>query len=212
MRCVIISNGELNNYKRAALEIRDDDYIVCADGGLKHAVQMALTPHVLIGDLDSVSDDDLSYLDDKSLKVLKYPAEKDETDTEIAIIHCLTFKPDEIVLMGVLGGRLDHTFANLGLLKELYEKGVYSWIHSDLNDIYMTDDFIEINGEPGDEISVMPISDVVEGITLTGLRYPLENRTLRFGAPIGVSNVFIGTRATIKVNKGYVMIMKVVKT
>jgi len=208
MRCIIFANGEIDNYQRAKTMIKPDDYIICADGGLRHVVEMGLIPNVLVGDLDSVEEKHVALLIEKNVEILKFPKEKDDTDTEIAIAYGIKQNPSSMLLMGVTGGRLDHTLANIGLLKELYDKGIKACIHSDYNEIYITKDELTLKGQKGDLLSVLPISEHVKAVTLKGLQYPLTDRDLHFGAPIGISNVFLGETATVTVKEGYLLVMK----
>lgn len=208
MRCIVFANGEITDYRRIESILRPDDYIVCADGGLKHLIAMDRLPNVLVGDLDSVHEEHMQLVVKNNVKVLKFPSHKDETDTEIAIMTAVKKKPDEILLIGVTGGRLDHTLGNIGLLKELYDKGIRAQIVSEYNIIYITNDVLEITGQRGDLLSVLPISEHVKGITLEGLEYPLTDRDLHFGAPIGISNVFLGEKAKVSIKSGYVLVMK----
>lgn len=211
MRCIIVANGIVENYKRFKT-IFDTKYdlIISADGGLKHLNTIDVIPHIIVGDMDSVDDYDFKTIEENKVEIHRLPHDKNETDTEIAIDIAVLKGVDEIVMVGVTGGRLDHTMANIGLLKEIYDRGIKAEIKSDFNDIIITDRDIEIYGNPGDIVSIIPVSEKVTGVTLIGLEYPLTNKELLFGAPRGISNVFLSDRATVKVQSGYLLIMKVV--
>src|SRR5688572_11137274 len=114
MRIIIFANGELPNLEKARALIKPDDFIMGADGGTRHALAFGLKPSVIIGDMDSLpSNFQLSSFDGE---VVLYPKDKNETDLELAINHAVTLNPDEILILAALGGRMDHTLANIALL------------------------------------------------------------------------------------------------
>lgn len=211
MRCVIIANGEIENYDHLITILKSEDFLICADGGLKHLSRLKKVPNLLVGDLDSVSENDMEWIRDHHVEVVRFPKSKDESDTELAIAYALKMKPDEILLLGVTGGRLDHTMANIGLLKEIYDKGVKASIVSDYNEIFVTNKTLVLNGKIGDTVSILPISECVKGVTYQGLQYPLTDQELHFGAPRGISNVFVSEKASITVKMGYLLVMKVIE-
>ena len=114
MRAVIICGGDIGNYERAAAHTKDNDMIICADSGYAHAKKMHITPDVVLGDFDSYKKDDV-ICDD--IKV--YPMKKDFTDSEIAADYAIKNGADEILFLASTGGRLDHTLANIYLLKTI---------------------------------------------------------------------------------------------
>ena len=114
-RVIIFANGELPNIEKARALLRADDYIICADGGTRHALALGLKPNLIVGDLDSVTDVELKIA---SAKIVQYPRNKNETDLELALNHALERKPASILFIAALGNRLDQTLGNLSLLSD----------------------------------------------------------------------------------------------
>ena len=114
-RTIIFANGELPNIEKARALVQTDDYIICADGGTRHALALGLKPNLIVGDLDSVTDVELKIA---SAKIVQYPRNKNETDLELALNHALVKKTSSILIIGALGGRLDQTLGNISLLSD----------------------------------------------------------------------------------------------
>ncbi|WZL74793.1 thiamine diphosphokinase [Clostridiaceae bacterium 35-E11] len=208
MRCVIISNGDINDYIFTKKQIEHYDLIICADGGAKHAWAMDLVPHVIVGDLDSIDENMIDYFHKQHVQFCKFPPNKDYTDTELAIDYALKKKVKEITFVGVIGSRMDHTIANVTLLLPLLNKGVQAKILNEHNEIIVCDGHMKIEGKIGEYVSIIPLSEKVEGITLEGLQYPLVDATILMGESIGVSNRFVQSKAEVTIKKGKILIIK----
>ena len=117
-RIIIFANGDLPNSEKARALLHDDDFIIAADGGTRHALALCKTPNVIIGDMDSATFD-LRPLTEKGTQVIRFPQDKNETDLELAIQHALTLNPKQVVILAALGGRLDQTLGNISLLSDL---------------------------------------------------------------------------------------------
>ena len=122
-----------------------------------------------MGDLDSIGEKELKYYRENNVDIRKYPTEKDETDTQLAIRTAMGLPVNEIVLLGAIGSRMDHTLANLYLLQSIVEKNYKACIINERNTIYLIDKRIELEGEKGTLISLLPFSDQVTGITTKGI-------------------------------------------
>ncbi|MCL5046484.1 MAG: thiamine diphosphokinase [Actinobacteria bacterium] len=122
-RAVVFANGRIGDYERLRGLIRDDDWIICADGGAGHALKMGLSPDVLIGDFDSLDGDIVEEISRAGAEVLRVPTEKDQTDTQLALDLALSRGAREILVLGAIGDRLDHTMANILLLPKLAVHG-----------------------------------------------------------------------------------------
>ncbi len=206
-RIIILANGEIKNYKYLSQYISKDDYIICANGGTKHALRMNITPDIIIGDLDSLSNSIYNKLD-RTIKVIKYPAEKDASDLELAIKKALELHPKEIVILGALGKRIDHVFANTMLLALPLEHGIKTKILDDCHEIYIINSHLEVFGEIGDYISLFALTADVKGITTLGLKYPLRGETLYFNNTRGLSNELLTKNAEITIEQGYLLVIK----
>ena len=185
------------------------DYIICSDGGANHAYSMNIVPDYIIGDLDSVNENIIEYYKSKKVKFEKFPTKKDETDTELCIELSDKLKAKEIHLIGALGGRIDHTIANINLLYYIRKRGITPKIISEKEEIYIAmDEEITIYGEIGDIISILPIKNDAKGVTLNNLEYPLEDYDIEFSRPLGISNVMTDVNCSIKVKEGSLIIIK----
>ena len=208
MKCVIIANGDVEYTNDIISIIRDAQLIISADGGARHLRALNILPHVMIGDFDSILPADKLFFKKKKVEMLIFSSKKDHTDSEICVSWAIDNKATDITLLGVTGTRLDHTLANIFLLKELARENIPARIINKNNEIHIITDHIELNGQPKDLLSIIPVTQKVTGITLKGLEYPLVNADIKMGSSIGVSNTFKGTLATISIKKGILIVIK----
>jgi thiamine pyrophosphokinase len=206
-RCIIIANGDINDYKQHSSMIEETDFIVCADGGIRHALGMGIIPHVVMGDFDSLLPEVKSALSETRCQFYEYPEEKDMTDTELALSYCLEKDPEEIIFMGVLGTRYDHSLANILLLAEI-PSGIRVKIINEQNEIMLLKEKLYLQGEPGDIVSIIPISRELTGVTTGGLKYMLRNETLYLGSSRSISNEMVGYEATIEIKEGLALVIR----
>lgn len=199
MRAVIIGSGSIKDYEYIKSKIRENDYIICADGGYDHAVKMGISPDILIGDFDSVSELP------KTSEIIKYPERKDFTDGELAVKYAVEHGFDEVLLLAMTGDRADHTITDILLLTQCKN----GCIADDNNEIYLLRDSVTISGDKGDTVSIVPVDGDVGGITTQNLEYPLCNETLYFGESRGVSNVMTAEECVITAKKGMGLVIKV---
>ncbi|GAA3651776.1 thiamine diphosphokinase [Asaccharospora irregularis DSM 2635] len=211
MKICIVLNGEVENYTkiRDFITKEDYDYIICADGGANHTYYMEITPDYIIGDLDSVDEKLVSYYKNTGVKFEKFPAKKDETDTELCIYLARDLKATRIDFIAALGGRIDHTITNINLLYYLKEMDIIPRIISEKEEMYIAvNEEITISGNVGDIVSVIAINGDADGVTLKNLEYPLDNYYMKYGVPIGMSNVMLSNECKVKVKKGNLIIIK----
>ena len=119
MRAVVFANGLIRKINLIKKVIKENDLIVSADGGLRYIRALNLIPKLVIGDLDSINNDDIRFLKTKKVEILKFPIEKNQTDLEIALREVVRRNYKNILVIGGLGGRIDQTLANLGLISSL---------------------------------------------------------------------------------------------
>lgn len=208
MRAAIISNGRIEDCTLLASALSKADIVICADGGARHAVKIGIIPDVLIGDLDSINKDTLEGFNKKNIKVLTYPQEKDQTDTQLAVEYAVKIGAKEIILLGCIGSRFDHTLANVSLLIWLLKRGIKGVMIDSNNEIHIMDRYLEIYGEAGEKLSLLPVTPKVKGVVTKGLKYSLNDGELRFETPIGVSNEFVSPRAEIVIKEGILLVIK----
>ena len=204
-RAVIFANGDLQDRTAARAALRPGDRLIAADGGLQHLQALGLTPDVVVGDLDSISPAQAQALDRDGLRVVRYPVRKDETDLELALRLALAEGAGEVLILGGLGGRWDQTLANLLLVAHPDFRGVNVRLLDGRQQLVLIQGRTQIEGQPGDLVSLIPLGGDATGVTTHGLEYPLENGTLRFGSTLGISNVLLDRQAEVEVRSGWVM-------
>ncbi len=202
MRTVIIAGGGFKNPDFYRGLINDSDTVICADGGCLSAQKMGIVPDVVIGDFDSFPQDEAVA---KSEKIV-LPIEKDKTDTHECVCFAIEHGFDEILLLGAIGTRLDHTIANIHLLKIALDNNVKMKIVDEHNEVYLTDSEITLEKSEGQHVSVLPIGKA-EGISSKGLYYPMIDAKMEFGNPYGVSNEFNSDEATVRVKNGLLLVI-----
>ncbi len=208
MTAVIVCSGSVIDYSCHEKYFKNAKFVICVDGGAKHIRNMGLIPDVLIGDLDSITKEDFEYLSDRNVKVVKYPSEKDMTDTEIAVNFAVESGCTEIIIIGGIGTRLDHSLGNIFLLRKLLEKGIKGVIVNEYNEITLIKDRISILREEGFKLSLLPLTHIVEGISTKGLYYELNYEDLEMGSSRGISNEFNAETAEITLRNGILMVIK----
>jgi thiamine pyrophosphokinase len=205
MRVVIIANGPLPEPPLDQTLIEDNDMVVCVNGGAENAIALGFEPKVVIGDMDSMGTRLREQLQAEGCRFVEFPSRKDETDSELAVRYALSLGATELVMLGALGGRIDHTLANVMLLALPELEGVQVRLVEGDQEVLLIRDEVVIEGQPGDMISLLPLSGDVVGIHTEGLEYPLHDGTLRFGAARGVSNVLTALQARVRVGKGLLL-------
>jgi len=207
IRTIIIANGNLNHPDSDRLHLRPDDFIIAADGGANHCSALGIRPDVVIGDLDSARSRVLADLEADGVDIIRYPARKDQADLELAIDLAVSRGPDEILILGALGGRWDMTLTNMLLLIRAEQAGIACRLVDGPQEIRIIQGkkSLTVNGAPGDTLSLVPLGDDVGGVTLTGMEYPLNQATLQFGGSRGVSNTLTTPGATVTVETGRVI-------
>ena len=197
-KCIIFCAAEFTGL---AQPVEDGDFLLAADGGLRHTDALGIVPHEILGDFDS-----LGYTPEGARV---FPVEKDDTDAMLAVRRGLSLGYREFVLYGSLDGpRLDHTVANFQTLQYLADRGATGCLvgNTTLATVVKDGTVTFPAGRKG-TVSVFCLGPDAEGVTLRGLHYPLENGTLTCGFPLGVSNHFTGKEAEISVKKGSLLVL-----
>ncbi|MGD8632383.1 MAG: thiamine diphosphokinase [Anaerolineales bacterium] len=204
MRIVIFSNGNFAHSEQDRRMIDPGDMLIAADGGLHHCLALNMTPDVLVGDLDSVEQELVADLRSRGTDIREHPARKDHTDLELALELAVSHAPDKILILGGLGGRWDQTLANILLLSQERFGGTQILLIDGPQRIQTVGagETIEIRGQPGAIVSLIPIHGDATGITTQGLEYELSGGTLEHGSSRGVSNVLIHEEATVRLDGG----------
>lgn len=203
MRCVVLANGEYGDDLETYREIVDKaDCILCADGGANYAYSLKVVPDCIIGDMDSIAGEVGDFFYGLEVPVKKHPRQKDFTDTQLALSEAEARGADEIILIGSLGNRLDHTLSNLYSCMDLAVRGIKVSHHTPQMQVHLVVDELQIKGCPGDLVSVLALTDRAAGVSEKGFAYPLHKAVLDKGNPYAVSNVMVGTDAIVTVEEG----------
>ena len=211
LKTIIVSGGDINKNFLEKLNLKNKfNNIIASDKGLEVLDKCNIKPNYIIGDFDSLNEKVLNkYIDDETVKMIKLNPEKDYTDTHMALKLAIELKSTDITIIGAIGSRLDHTLANINILKEALEKKVACRILNENNNITLINKNITIKKEEEyPYISLIPLTTNVTGVTLNGFKYPLDNATMEIGKSIGVSNEQIEDNATIKLEEGILIIIR----
>lgn len=212
MNCLIVTGGNvdldlLNNYYNT----NKDSLIIAVDKGLEALYKLNIIPHHIVGDLDSVNQEILKHYNNIScVEVHKYMPEKDYTDTDIALKLAIDLHVSSIAILGATGTRIDHILANIHILTYALNSQIPCYILDTNNKISLTDNSIILNKNKiyGKYISLIPLTTSVEGLTLKGFKYPLDNFCLTVGKSLGVSNELIEDTATISLKSGILIVIE----
>ena len=178
------------------------DLVIAADAGYQALQSIGREPDLLVGDFDSLPSRP------SGVEALAFPPEKDDTDMGLALAEGWARGYRDFALYGADGGRLDHTVANLQLLGGVSRRGASARLAARTQDVFtLTDGTLALPPrEPGTVVSVFCHGGQARGVTLTGLRYPLNRATLTADRPLGVSNEYVSRSATVAVENGTLLI------
>jgi len=206
-RLIIFANGMLPEPESARRLIQASDVIIAADGGTRQILAIGLFPSIVIGDLDSLTQDDRLRLDAKGVEILQYSRDKNETDLELALHYAFTKGYREILVIGALGGRLDQTLGNLSLLTNPEWAGLDIRVDDGVEEAFITRGRCEVQGKPGDIVSLIPWSGKVRGVCTEGLHWPLRDETLFPDKTRGISNEMASETASISQKSGLLLVI-----
>jgi len=205
-RCVIVGGADINDYEKIKNYIRNDDFIIFCDSGLKHFEPLGIKADLIVGDFDSHQ----KPITDIEMIVL--PCEKDDTDTMFAVKEGISREFDDFLIIGGAGGRLDHTLGNLSILFYLQTRGKKAMLVDDYSEISVVaqkEAFVE---DSFAYFSLLNISGCAKGVTVEDAKYPLKDAEITCEYPYGISNeVLCGKRARIFVKEGRLLLVKVFK-
>lgn len=211
LRVIIFANGEIEDYAAMETVLHVGDLLVAADGGLRHVKQIEHVPALLIGDMDSVSPEEVEEVAAQGTFIQQFPKDKDETDLELAISHVLQAGFRDIRIVGALGGRLDHTLGNINLLMDERLARCDVRLEDGRQEVFLIRGRAVVEGKPGDIVSLIPIGGDVEGVTTLDLKYPLSGETLRMDRTRGISNVMLTEKAEVSLEKGILICIHIRK-
>jgi thiamine pyrophosphokinase len=205
-RIIIFANGELADLNKARAILQEDDYIICADGGTRHALALDLKPDLIIGDMDSVEKADLKKLRGEGVSIELYPQDKNETDLELAINRAIELESKSIIIVAAVGGRIDQTLGNIALLSDARLSTFEIRLNDGVEEIFFCRDKVEVHGGSGDIVSLIPWGEPVHHIQTRGLKWALNDETLHSNETRGISNEMLPDVASIKIGSGLLLV------
>ena len=207
MQTIVALGGDLRDSDLVRSALHGAGLIVAADSGAERLAAIGIQPHLIIGDFDSLDPAELFRLRAAGVEVVEHPAPQQRTDADVALELALRRGATSVIVLGALGGsRIDHTLGNLSLLSHPGLREIPTWAVDGWSalTILRGDGIREthFHGQPGDYVSIIPLSDRVEGVTAIGLKWPLENAVLERGQVQAVSNELVNDRAMVRLRTG----------
>jgi thiamine pyrophosphokinase len=210
VKTVVVAHGDVAASDRD--EAASADMVIAADGGALALERWGIVPQLVVGDLDSLGEKRAAQLGRLGAKVVEFPAAKDESDLELALRHALATGADDIVLLGIFAGaRLDHALANAMLVADPAYRG------TGLRAVFGTTQVraihsgegLDLDAPAGTTVTLLPVGGDATGVRTTGLRYPLDDETLRFGRSRGLSNVVTARAASVSIENGILLVIEI---
>jgi thiamine pyrophosphokinase len=208
MHAVIVANGPVFDAAPFRAQFAAADLLIAADGG-GNALSAGVTPQLVVGDMDSLAPQAEAAFVAAGASVERHPAEKDETDLELALLRAVARGATTIDVLGAMGGRWDQSLSNVALLALPELAGRRVRLLDVGQEAYLARGETAIAGEHGDTVSLLPVGGPARGITTRGLRYPLHEAELRFERSRGVSNVIVAPPAQVTVREGLLLVVRI---
>lgn len=221
MQAIVLADGDAGSRDRLDATwpgwARPDALVIAADGGARHAVGLGLRIERWVGDGDSLGEAGVAELIAAGIRVERAPPDKDESDTELAVLTACGLGADELVILGALGGaRVDHALANVALLglpelmgldvRLLAADARLRQLHGPGADGATA--HLDLEGRVGDLVTLLPVGEDAEGVTTRGLRFALDDEPLRVGRTRGLSNVRTARLARVTLRQGRLLIVE----
>ena len=202
-RCIIVGGADINNYDFIRESLQSDDYVIFCDSGLKHLASLQVKPSLIVGDFDSHEN---PHLDTETIVL---PCEKDDTDTVYAMKEAIKRGFDTFLLIGVIGGRLDHTLGNISMLLYLDSHGCKGTTIDDYSEMEIVSSAPAYIEDKYEFFSLLNITGCAKGITIQNAKYPLNDGEITCEYQYGVSNeVLPGKTAIVSVREGKLLLIK----
>lgn len=211
MTAYIFTGGEIavGSMDELGLHMSEADLIIAADSGYNNASRLGVRPGLLLGDLDSIDRKKLAPDELEHIEKIIVPAIKDDTDTQLAVDTALERGADEIIIIGGLGGRLDHTLSTVFLLEYIKDKGARGVITDGRNRVRIMESGEELTIKRGYKyLSLVGLTDTCEGVSISGVFYPLKDAVLERKYAFAVSNEITADAAEISLSKGILLVIE----
>lgn len=208
-RCLIVTGGTIDiAFAKDFLSQRSYDYVIAADAGLEVLRPLHISPNAVVGDLDTVDKKVLEeYQNQPDIEFEIHKPEKDETDTELALLTAARQGCEAVDILGALGGRMDHAIGNIQLMYQFFCQGMEVNIYDARNLLYLLGGHKVFHREEvyGKYISFLPMTETVEGLTLRGFKYPLQRRTIGLGTSLCISNELKREEGILELERGVLL-------
>ncbi len=204
LKAIVFAGGEYGNGDFYELVTESCDLRIAADSGAEFMRKIGFFPHVLIGDMDSISSETLEECREKGVEILRFPPQKDEIDTELAIMEATRRTLGPIFVAGAFGSRLDQTMAVFRLM-ERFEKMVL--FNESLYSVVVRKP-VMLRSLPGETWSVIPLERDTRGVSLSGFKYSISGETMDYLRPYGISNESLGETVEIDPGDGKLLVFR----
>ena len=201
--CIVFAASDILDYDIIKPHINSEDFIICADAGLRHAKALNITPNLIIGDFDSMDEFCMP-----GVETIRLPSCKDDTDSMAAVREGLKRGYKQFAFFGVLGGRLDHMLANIFLLEFLRQNGASGVIYGDNETVFLIkNENFTLQKNDYSSFSLISLSENSTGVCIKGAQYELDNAVIDYGHQYGVCNEFSDDTVCISVENGTLLII-----
>jgi len=211
-KTILVFTGGMINlvWAREWLATKQFDYIITADKGLLYADELNCKVDYILGDFDSIDTDLLEKYRSMNVELITFPCEKDFTDTHLAIETAIEKGAGQITILGAIGSRMDHTMSNIQNMKIALDSEIPCYIIDEFNKIYLANKEVTINKSEqfGKYISLIPFSESVAGLTLSGFHYPLKKYLMNQGLSVGISNEIVEEKGVIEFEEGILIVFE----
>lgn len=206
MRAIVVGGGDSPSIELISRYYDEKTILIAADGGANSLFECGLIPDYLLGDFDSIEPLIFETFKNRS-QVITFPIEKDYTDSDLALNKAIEQGASEIYFFGCTGKRLDHFLGNLCMLYRALKKGVKAYIVDQYNKMFLVNESISLKGRKGQIFSILSYFEDVEGLSLSGAKYPLVNFDLKMSNNLTISNEFLENQVSIDFKKGVLLVM-----
>ncbi|WP_165442905.1 thiamine diphosphokinase [Senegalia massiliensis] len=202
IRILVIGGGKFIKEDIAKSIINECDIIIAADGAGKYLYDLDVMPDMLVGDFDTLEKNILDFYKRKKVNICEFSPIKDKSDLELSIDLAMENNPKEIIIIGALGTRMDHSLSNIMLLFHILDKNINVKLIDNNNEIIPIKDEIIIDSGKYEYVSLLPIFDDLEGVELKGFEYESDNLYIKKSSTLGISNEIKKDKASIKIKSG----------
>lgn len=205
----IVTGGDLSpGFLAKSLKLGEEDCLIVVDGALEVTHALGLLPDYIVGDFDTVNQVLLGQYEES--RILRHLPEKDQTDTELAVETAFLHGYKKLKLFGAVGSRLDHSLANIFFLEQIRKQQAEAVIYNENNCLYLREQSFVVKKEEqyGNYVSLLPLTECVKDVTLSGFKYSLNHRTFYRDSTLGISNEIVDEEAVVSFSDGVFIVVE----